>query len=296
MEKCPKCGSYIPITSKCCTNCGYVVSSSLNEPTDFSKEYKKITDHIDMVNNIEAPSFAQMFNHFTVILYPIIAVIFFVTGAIAGSLLLWAPSAIFVVLFIIALVRKLRNKDYMTIQRNNFLKLEKSFESLKSQITMMYGGNSHAQKAIEDAAEKFENAAERYKSTMNSKGMQGLVSVVVVAFLSLALGLWVCHALSQEPDCSDYVTNYLEVAKSSIDEGESARIETVQALIDCGNLDGAKEFFYSYCMGNVSDYAIAVNIAKALIKTSYEEAIIFIDNCNAMRYSTDRDRLYQLLK
>lgn len=250
-----------------------------------------------------------MFKHFSVILYPIIVLIFFVTGAIAESIFLWILSVLFLVLFLIALRRKLKNKDVLTIQKNSFLKIESEFEDVKSRTLMMYGNNADTKKAIEQEIARFENAADRYKEAMNSKGLQGLMAVVITAVLSLLIGLSVCSSMSQEPGeeaagsteniettkSQSATERYLNAKKSSIDEGESARIEITQSLIADGELSEAKAFFYQHCMGNTSDHKIAEEIVKALIKIDYEEALSFIEGCNAMRYSSDKNRLYKFI-
>lgn len=311
MEKCPKCGSDVPVTSRTCPLCGYVISDIFRTPTEFDIEYDCLGDMIKKVSDIGQPTFMQMFNHFSVILYPIVALIFFVTGAIAGSIFLWILSAIFLVLFFVALRRKLRNKDMLTIQKNDFLKIEGEFEDIKSRAFMMYGGNNDTRKAIEEKVKRFEEIADRYKGAMNSKGLQGLIAVIITAILSLLIGVSICRSMSQEEN--DHAANiategtevakaasatekYLEAKERSIDEGESARIEIVHTMVGNGNLSEAKEFFLNHCMGNMSDYKIAEEIVKSLLKIDYEEAASFIESCDAMRYPSDKMRLYRIIQ
>lgn len=311
MEKCPKCGSDIPITSRTCPMCGYVTSNGVTYPTEFDIEYNRFGDLTKKVCELGLPTFLQMFNHFSVILYPIIALIFFVTGAIAGSTFLWILSAIFLMLFFIALTRKLRNKDKLTIQKNDFLKIEGEFEDLKSHALMMYGGNRDTRKAIEEKIIRFEEFADKYKGAMNSKGLQGLIAVIITATISLLLGVSICHSMSQDSNApaanvttegaetanaTSVTDKYLEAKERSIDEGESARIEIVHTLVGNGRMSEAKEFFHSHCMGNMSDYKIAEEIVKSLIKIDYEEAASFIESCDAMRYPSDKMRLYRIIQ
>jgi len=298
MAQCPRCKEDMPLLSKICTVCGYVEEGGDDNNMSVSDFAKVLEARLNEIKYIPEPSFMKGMGHFTFIIYPILAVAFLLIFLISDSGLFLIGFLLFLVLSIIAMVKKSKGTLGYAPFNRWFKVVQNDFDYQKRIASHSFGKNSEVSKLIDEISDEIKTVEKKRSAALRRNTI--VWSVIVVLLLAVAaLGVISAdYAVSQKTATEQSSTYLMEEYKAGrTDNPEQARLTVINTLLAEGDNAGAEEFFITDCMGNMQDIDCAIPIVKYYNENSDpESAKKFVDKCTGMRYGSDKDKLSNLIK
>ena len=114
MEHCPVCKEPMPALSKICPVCGYIATQNDNTDNLLDTLVDKMENCLHNLKNLPRPTIMYGIKNNLLILYIILVVQFFILAAVSMSTVAWIIVFIFMILSILAIRNKFRNKGNET--------------------------------------------------------------------------------------------------------------------------------------------------------------------------------------
>lgn len=311
MAQCPRCKEDMPLLSKVCPVCGYVVQDEKNTPTavEFVSTLALFLHDIKL---IPQPSFFKSMGQLSFIMLPIIAIYLLAMALVSEAGLFWILFALFFILAIWVIIKKAKGTLGNEVFNSTFKRLKADYEYNEQIAKMHLGKNKEVAMLMNDISVQI-SEIERQRDVRNRKNLFVWI-VIIVIFCGLAsVGVFSTNKVLNENKKSASVTasvieaegweKGVQAFKASPEANDeyacnqyAAKILSI--ILDAGNVAAAEEFFLEVCMGKVDDYKCAKLVLDYYIdkKADREAARIFVAKCNGMRYDSDRKKLENLIK
>lgn len=310
MPPCPVCKEQLPLLSKICPLCGYVVENDDNAPSaeDFANTLEKC---LYEMKEIPQPSFGRSMAQLSFIMFPLLAIYMLIIAFISSAGLFWILSALFAILSISALVKKMRGKLGNEPFDRAFKKIKNEFEYNERTAKRHFGKSKEVTRLIDQINIEI-SGLEAARSKNNRKNLF-IWLVIMVIFFSLGgaslfsidkslnsiskaagndLGVMISEGKWEEA-----IQNF-NASPEKNDEYESNKIAVtvLPVILSAGEFEKAEEFFLKNCMGKPEDLKCAQLIVTAYKdKGNQEAAESFIEKCSGMRYKSDQKKLKKSL-
>ena len=146
MAQCPRCKEEMPLLSKVCPVCGYVVNDGDDSPTA-EELVNKLEALLLRSKNMPKPSFAASLRNMLFVLFLVLAVYFIVLALISEAGLFWLLGIVCGVVSLYLLVRKLTKGS---TGAGAFEKLKNEYEYNERIARRSFGKNVEVSRLIKD--------------------------------------------------------------------------------------------------------------------------------------------------
>lgn len=304
MAKCPRCNEEMSLLSKICSFCGHVVETEDNISAE------QFADHLEKrlydIKQIPEPSFGKSLGLMTVFIYPIITVTMVIIAILSESGLFWILAGVFLILSIIAMIRKSKGTLGNAPFDRQFKTVKNEYEYADRIARRNFGQNYEVRSVMDEIALEIEKIEAKRKKA-DSRNF--LICVAIVVLLGL-VGYMSVHSVDKtlnepaaesnssvmdENQWKKAVADYEASDKSALD-ADDRRLEVIETILAAGQPQEAERFFLVQCMGQMRDYDCAAKIVHYYVESGDTEAAEgFVAKCTSMRYGSDKNKLNNLI-
>lgn len=314
MAQCPRCKEDMPLLSKVCPVCGYVMADDGKTPT--ADEFVTTLNlFLHDIKIIPQPSFMKSMGQLSFITLPLVAVYLLIMALVSEAGVFWILFGIFVILSLWVIVKKAKGKLGNEPFNRVFNKLKVDYEFHEQMAKMHFGQHREVAGVLTDISAQIA-AIEEKRNAGNRKNLLVWMVLILVFCGVASTGVFsVNHALNGKNDEVQSVTvagkgnpnagnwkNAVQAFKESPEskddyECNKLAVKILPLILNAGESRAAEEFFTGNCMGKVGDYDCAVLIVNHYLgKASETEAAKeFVRKCDKMRYASDQRKLEKLL-
>lgn len=310
MAQCPRCKEEMPLLSKVCPVCGYVVNDGDDSPTA-EELVNKLEALLLRSKNMPKPSFAASLRNMLFVLFLVLAVYFIVLALISEAGLFWLLGIVCGVVSLYLLVRKLTKGS---TGAGAFEKLKNEYEYNERIARRSFGKNVEVSRLIKDiTAEISAVEAEHVAARRRSRSMWLIFAVVVIVVA--AGGIFSTDVASRDEAPATEQTasagedgdaeTALWKAKvaafaASSDNSEygdnAARLAVLDEIIKCNAFDAAEEFFFTYCQGKMGDLECAQQIVRSYLAADRKADAAAFAGRVTLRYGSDTAKLKKMVE
>lgn len=310
MAQCPRCKEEMPLLSKVCPVCGYVVNDGDDSPTA-EELVNKLEALLLRSKNMPKPSFAASLRNMLFVLFLVLAVYFIVLALISEAGLFWLLGIVCGVVSLYLLVRKLTKGS---TGAGAFEKLKNEYEYNERIARRSFGKNVEVSRLIKDiTAEISAVEAEHVAARRRSRSMWLIFAVVV--FVVAAGGIFSTDVASRDDapateqtasagedgdaETAPWKAKVAAFAASS-DNSEygdnAARLAVLDEIIKCNAFDAAEEFFFTYCQGKMGDLECAQQIVRSYLAADRKADAAAFAGRVTLRYGSDTAKLKKMVE
>lgn len=310
MAQCPRCKEEMPLLSKVCPVCGYVVNDGDDSPTA-EELVNKLEALLLRSKNMPKPSFAASLRNMLFVLFLVLAVYFIVLALISEAGLFWLLGIVCGVVSLYLLVRKLTKGS---TGAGAFEKLKNEYEYNERIARRSFGKNVEVSRLIKDiTAEISAVEAEHVAARRRSRSMWLIFAVVVIVVA--AGGIFSTNVASRDEapateqtasagedgdaETAPWKAKVAAFAASS-DNSEygdnAARLAVLDEIIKCNAFDAAEEFFFTYCQGKMGDLECAQQIVRSYLAADRKADAAAFAGRVTLRYGSDTAKLKKMVE
>lgn len=310
MAQCPRCKEEMPLLSKVCPVCGYVVNDGDDSPTA-EELVNKLEALLLRSKNMPKPSFAASLRNMLFVLFLVLAVYFIVLALISEAGLFWLLGIVCGVVSLYLLVRKLTKGS---TGAGAFEKLKNEYEYNERIARRSFGKNVEVSRLIKDiTAEISAVEAEHVAARRRSRSMWLIFAVVVIVVA--AGGIFSTDVASrdeapateqtasagedEDAETAPWKAKVAAFAASS-DNSEygdnAARLAVLDEIIKCNAFDAAEEFFFTYCQGKMGDLECAQQIVRSYLAADRKADAAAFAGRVTLRYGSDTAKLKKMVE
>ncbi len=310
MAQCPRCKEEMPLLSKVCPVCGYVVNDGDDSPTA-EELVNKLEALLLRSKNMPKPSFAASLRNMLFVLFLVLAVYFIVLALISEAGLFWLLGIVCGVVSLYLLVRKLTKGS---TGAGAFEKLKNEYEYNERIARRSFGKNVEVSRLIKDiTAEISAVETEHVAARRRSRSMWLIFAVVVIVVA--AGGIFSTDVASRDEapateqtasagedgdaETAPWKAKVAAFAASS-DNSEygdnAARLAVLDEIIKCNAFDAAEEFFFTYCQGKMGDLECAQQIVRSYLAADRKADAAAFAGRVTLRYGSDTAKLKKMVE
>lgn len=310
MAQCPRCKEEMPLLSKVCPVCGYVVNDGDDSPMA-EELVNKLEALLLRSKNMPKPSFAASLRNMLFVLFLVLAVYFIVLALISEAGLFWLLGIVCGVVSLYLLVRKLTKGS---TGAGAFEKLKNEYEYNERIARRSFGKNVEVSRLIKDiTAEISAVEAEHVAARRRSRSMWLIFAVVVIVVA--AGGIFSTDVASRDEapateqtasagedgdaETAPWKAKVAAFAASS-DNSEygdnAARLAVLDEIIKCNAFDAAEEFFFTYCQGKMGDLECAQQIVRSYLAADRKADAAAFAGRVTLRYGSDTAKLKKMVE
>ncbi len=292
---CPKCKEQMPLLSKVCPVCGYVVDSKYSLPAELL--VKQLEEVLKEVKSLPRPTFGRSMGRFALIVVPILTLLLLVAAWLSEAGLFWILTALFAVWSVVLILKKAFGRLGNARADRRFDELKNQREYLTRNLRRDFGKSREVAALIDDVAREFDEV-ERARRSANVR------NAIIWSILSLAVcaaavrGVISVSAIADKADqvAADWRTMVERFDAAADDEYDNeARLKVIKAIVDAREMEEAERFYRHSCDGKMGDVECAAVILRAYAEDGNREAAgKFLDGLN-LRYGSDAEKLKQLI-
>lgn len=311
MAKCPKCKEELPLLSKICPVCGYIVESNDDTPTaeDFANALEKC---LYAIKEIPQPSFVRSMGQLSFIMLPLLAIYMLLIALISSAGLFWLLFLLFAILSVWAIIKKVNGRLGNDPFNKEFCSLKNEYEYYERTAKRNFGKSKEVTRLLEDISTEISDI----ESRRNAGSRKNLFIWLVILVVFFAAGGISVFSIHKSLNTVDEMVNgdlggliqagkwqeaieYFHASPEKDDAYESNKLalEILPVVLTADQNEKAEEFFLQSCMGKIGDFdcaSLIVNYYKT--KGDTDTAHAFIQRCTKLRYKSDQRKLEKLLK
>lgn len=184
---CPRCKEDMPLLSKICPVCGYVVEGGDGyESADLFM--KKLEKNLLELKRLPEPGFKSGFMALTYIFYPIITIFAFLMAVLTQAGLFWIFTLFFAVLSVVQIVKKIKGKNAADVAQRAFDEIKLVAEHDEREAKRNYGKSREVSLLIEDISAQIKKM-EKARKKQAKNNMLIWIAVLVILFGLLAMSV-----------------------------------------------------------------------------------------------------------
>lgn len=315
MAQCPRCKEDMPLLSKICPVCGYVVEGDGKEQT--AEEFANILEKcLRDIKAIPEPTFSKSMGQLSFVMLPVIAVYLLLVAVISEAGLFWILFGLFGIFSLIAIIRKITGNLGNDPFNRKFKELKNEYEYNERLAKRNFGKSREVSNLLAEISAQISDIETR-RNVASRKNLLVWIVILCVCVGSASMGVFSVNKSLNENTEEEVVTETevgavttttetgdwkqaLESFKTSSanddHEDQDARLKLVSTVLAAGEGKAAEDFFLQYCMGKMGDYDCAVKIIQFYTdKSNTTSAQSFVEQCSKMRYNADRRKLQALI-
>lgn len=312
MAQCPRCKEDMPLLSKVCPVCGYVVQDEGSTPTA-EVFVTSLAMFLHDIKLIPQPSFWKSMGQLSFITLPIIALYLLAMALVSEAGLFWILFVVFLALSVWVIVKKAKGTLGNEAYNNLFKRLKADYEYNEQMARMHFGKNKEVATLMNDIAAQIAEIEEG----RNARNRKNVLTWVVI--IAVFCGLASAGVFSVNKTLNGEAGTLQTATEAAIEEGDweagvaafkaspeasdeytcnQYAVKILPVILEAGEVAAAETFFVETCMGKVDDYDCAVLVVNYYLKekSDKEAARAFVKKCDGMRYESDQEKLLKLIK
>ncbi|MGN0007377.1 MAG: hypothetical protein ACI35T_04705 [Alistipes sp.] len=301
MPQCPRCKGDMPLLSKICPICGYIVEG--DEATlNVADQINSLEQLVLQIKGLPRPTFLTSVRDLLGIIVLILTVYFLVMAYITGAIAFKILAGVFLVILQYFLGRLVASWFKPSI-KDEINRIKNEFEYNERIARRSFGKDPEVARQIDDlTAEIIDTVRERRESNRKILYTWLAISAVfaVAAGGSIVTANHVAQKSIEQAEYGKYQKTVEDFAASPDNDeyiGGAARASIVRSMIAAGDTAFAEKFFFAYCHGRVDDFDCARAIVESLISAKdYAGAAQFVAQTATLRYKSDIVKLKKLLQ
>lgn len=299
MAQCPRCKEDMPLLSKICPVCGYVEEGG-EDGMSVSQLVSKLEGTLREIKAQPEPSLGQGMGRLAFVIWPLVALFMLAMALVSEAGLFWILFIIFLIVALVAIIKKGKGSSKTAKADKQFMLLKHDFEHTERLARHSFGKSREVTSLIDEIGDQIKKIEKRRRASV---GQSVMVWLIVLALIcgGAVYGVYAMNkALNSETGVAERLERRIDEYVSSPvspDDKAGDRLEIIKTALDEGNSAMAEDFFMQHCMGQMQDYECAVMIVNHYKQADDAQAAqAFIERCNAMRYSSDKKKLQNLLQ
>lgn len=307
--KCPQCKEEMPLLSKVCPCCQYVLDGDGDAP-----RVEQLVDTLEQilfaVKSLPAPSFASGLRALGCVLAPVVALACSVVALLSGAGLFWILAGLFWLLTVVVLVRRFgRSRASSQTVRG----LKNRYDYNERIARRNFGKNPEVARLLAEIRSEIEAAEAEWRTARRRTVVLWLAACgALVLFLAGGAVVRGMKASGGEDSGKENLPGEeqteavapwrqrIEAFAASADNSDygdnAARLAVLDEVLGCGEYEAAEEFFFDYAQGRMGDAECAARIVRAYLAAGRrDEAVRFVDRV-APRYASDKVKLKKMVQ
>lgn len=184
---CPRCKEDMPLLSKICPVCGYVVEGE-GGAVSADAFVKRLEENLLALKRIPEPTLGRGFMDMAYIFYPVITFFLFILALLTESGLLWILTLVLVVMSVVKIVKKAKGKSSADLADKEFRNLKLEVEHNEREARRNYGKNREVSLLLEDISNQVSNMEAARKKQNRKKVLVWLaILILLLGFLFVSL-------------------------------------------------------------------------------------------------------------
>ncbi|WP_290540533.1 hypothetical protein [Alistipes sp.] len=295
--KCPKCKEELPLLSRVCPVCGYVLEDENHNASD---SINRLEHLLHEMKGLPRPSFLKSMNRLSIFVLPILTLLLVIMAVVSQAGLLWILSIIFAVWTLVVIILRLAGRLGNTYSDRQFAKMKNDFELLARSANRDFGKNREVARLLEEITAQI---ADIETSRRNISRRHSLYWIIIAACV-LAASSTVLHSIrnaAREYDAETAIQGWQDAVEkfrtSGLDDDYDAAPRTMllKKILEAGEAVAAEDFFREFCMKRIGDYDCARQIVEYYRQNNkVQEARRFVESCQ-LRYKSEYKKLKKLL-
>lgn len=301
MPQCPRCKGDMPLLSKICPICGYVVDGDEATP-NASDQINSLEQLVLQIKGLPRPTFLASVRDLLGIIVLILAVYFLVMAYLTDAFVFKILGGLFLIILQYFLGRLVVSWFKPSI-KDEINRIKNEFEYNERIARRSFGKDSEVARQIDElTAEIIDTLRERRES--NRKILYTWLAISTACAIAAGGSIFIANRAAQksieQAEYGKYQKSVETFAASSDNDehiGGAVRTSIVKSMTAAGDTAFAEKFFFAYCQGRVDDFDCAKTIVESLIAAKdYAGAARFVEQAATLRYKSDIVKLKKLLK
>ena len=162
MAQCPRCKEDMPLLSKICPVCGYVIEGG--EDACSAEDFiDKLESCLLEIKRIPAPTFTRSLISLTYIVLPIITLYLLVLSILSEAGFMWILTIVFAVLSVLQIIKKLKGNLGNDKSRKAFKEIKAKAEFYERTAKRNYGKNREVTNLLNDISSQIAQIESNHK-------------------------------------------------------------------------------------------------------------------------------------
>lgn len=301
MKRCPVCNTLMPLLSKVCPACSNVIDAE-EEGTSAEELADDMEYTVHCLRQLPQPGVGSELSRLTVVIYPAAAAFLAAYAFISEAGLFWILASIFIILSVIALVRRGKKRTAALAADRQFAELRSSCELYERYSKRNFGEHPEMRRLLKE----IETEVREIESTRKAARSRSLA--ICTAILAVMLALFIAGAVSvtsavrhneseELAERTDWRSKMERYPSLPAGLRKDAATDIIRLMTAEAQTEQAEKFFFAQVMGQPGDYDCAAMIARAYLEAGMKErAEEFVSRCTGLRYSSDTDRLKSIIR
>lgn len=293
---CPVCKEEMPLLSRVCPVCGHTIDGDENHASA-SEAVTELESILYDIKALPEPTFAKSMGQLSLFMVPILTVLIFVMYVISAAGLFLILALLLAIWSVLLIVKRVKGTLGNREADAAFAELSNQYEYAARSLKRDYGKNREVANLLTEINEQIDHINSRRKS-MRTKNLLlwALIFGVIIILTSIG-SVGVKNRVDE--NLATTWQEQLDAFKCSGENDEydgTERIEILDLILTADEIGEAEQFFADYCAGMVGDVECATKIVRYhLNHDNAAAAEEFINSCT-LRYSSDINKLKNLIK
>ena len=298
MALCPRCRKAdIPLLSKKCPLCGYIVDGEKAEEMVGTLE-RLLLD----IKNLPKPTFIDSIREVLYIVVPVLTLYFVVLALISDAGFFWILGGAGGAASLWSAVRKIWT--HFKPSANRFQQLKNEYEYHAGVARRSFGKDGEVARLINDLSAEIAGV-EAEHAAARRRCLYMWLAAGTILFALAATGVITTKSAADDGKApserpAEGWQAKVDAFRASPDNNEygdnAARLAVLEEILRNGEMGAAEDFFFECCQGNVGDLECARAIVRAYMADGQTAEAMGFVNRVALRYASDAGKLKKMLQ
>lgn len=286
----------MPLLSRVCPVCGHTIDGDENHASA-SEAVTELESILYDIKALPEPTFAKSMGQLSLFMVPILTVLIFVMYVISAAGLFLILALLLAIWSALLIVKRVKGTLGNSEADAAFAELSNQYEYAARSLKRDYGKNREVANLLTEINEQIDHINSRRKSMRTKNLLLWAVIFGVIIILTSIGSVGVKNRVDE--NLATTWQEQLDAFKCSGENDEydgTERIEILDLVLAADEIGEAEQFFADYCAGMVGDVECATKIVRYhLNHDNTAAAEEFINSCT-LRYSSDINKLKNLIK
>lgn len=292
----------MPLLSKVCPVCGYVVNDGEETPT--AEEMADTLEELLLqIKNLPKPSFLNSMRNLLYALIPLATLYFIVLALISEAGIFWLIGGLGALISVYLIVRKVI--EWCKPRSCALTTLKNEYEYHARTARRNFGKNVEVSRLINEITAEIAAVDEEHRVAKRRNIYMWLIFCAAVLVIGTG-GIATTSVFSKDgtseeqaegqPAWQKKIAEFAASADNSDYGDNSARLSVLDEILKCGEYKAAEEFFFTYCQGKMGDLECAKQIVQAYLSAGDTAAAANFVSRVELRYASDVAKLKKMLE
>ena len=299
MPQCPRCKGDMPLLSKVCPTCGFVLESETSSTAE--EQIDSLEQCVLKIKQVPPPTFLTSLRDMLGIVVFLVTVYCLVMAYVSDLTIFKIVGGVFLVVLQYFIGRMVVSW-FKSSPKKEFETIKNEFEYKERIARRTFGKSLEVSRQIDAAVAEMIDIDEKRRTDV--KHIQRIWLVCGIVFLLFASGTisladWWAGKEAENAEYGAFqkrIDSFVASAENSEYIGENVRLNLVKDMVADGKMDYAETFFFSYCQERIGDFECARAIVQGYLLTSDKEKAASFAAHAKLRYKSDGNKLKKMLK